>query len=66
VADGKPVAILLRGDHTANEGKIRRATKATTVELADEATILKVTGAPVGFAGPVAFSVRTSLIMTSR
>ena len=52
-ADGKPVAVLLRGDHTANEGKIRRATKATTVELADEATILKVTGAPVGFAGPV-------------
>ncbi len=52
-ADGKPVAVLLRGDHTANEGKIRRATKATTVQLADEATILKVTGAPVGFAGPV-------------
>jgi prolyl-tRNA synthetase len=53
VADGKPIAVLLRGDHTANEGKIRRATKATTVELADEATILKVTGAPVGFAGPI-------------
>jgi len=52
-ADGKPVAVLLRGDHTANEGKIRRATKATSVELANEATILKVTGAPVGFAGPV-------------
>ena len=53
MADGKPVAILLRGDHTANEGKIRRATQTTTVELADEATILRVTGAPVGFAGPI-------------
>ncbi len=53
MADGKPVAVLLRGDHTANEGKIRRATQTTTVELADEATILKVTGAPVGFAGPI-------------
>ncbi|MEJ7592831.1 MAG: proline--tRNA ligase [Planctomycetaceae bacterium] len=52
-ADGKPVAVLLRGDHTANEGKIRRATRTTTVELADEATILKVTGALVGFAGPI-------------
>lgn len=52
-ADGKPVAVLLRGDHSANEGKIRRATKATTVELADETTILNVTGAPVGFAGPI-------------
>lgn len=51
--DGKPIAVLLRGDHTANEGKIRRATGATTVELADEATILTVTGAPVGFAGPI-------------
>lgn len=52
-ADGKPVAVLLRGDHTANEGKIRRATMAASIELADEATILKVTGAPVGFAGPI-------------
>ncbi len=52
-ADGKPVAILLRGDHSANEGKIRRVTKASSVELADEATILKVTGAPTGFAGPI-------------
>ena len=51
--DEKPVAVLVRGDHDANEGKIRRALNATDVELADEATILAVTGAPVGFAGPV-------------
>ena len=51
--DDKPIAVLLRGDHEANEGKIRRACKATSVELADDATILKVTGAPTGFAGPV-------------
>ena len=53
VADGKPVAVLIRGDHEANEGKVRRALDATSVELADEATIEKITGAPVGFAGPV-------------
>ncbi len=53
VADDKPVAVLVRGDHEANEGKVRRAVGATHVELADEATIEKVTGAPVGFAGPV-------------
>ncbi len=52
-ADGKPVAVLVRGDHEANEGKIRRAVGATKLELADEAKILAVTGAPVGFAGPV-------------
>jgi prolyl-tRNA synthetase len=53
VADGKPVAVLIRGDHEANAGKVRRALGAGTVELADEATIRAVTGAPVGFAGPV-------------
>lgn len=51
-ADGKPVAVLLRGDHEANEGKIRRALGATSLELASPATIFQVTGAPVGFAGP--------------
>ena len=29
VADGKPIAVLLRGDHEANEGKIRRAAGAS-------------------------------------
>ena len=52
-ADGKPTAVLVRGDHEANEGKVRRALDATTLELADEDTIREVTGAPVGFAGPV-------------
>lgn len=52
-ADGRPVAVLLRGDHEANEGKIRRALNATELELADESTIEQVTGAPVGFAGPI-------------
>ncbi len=53
VADSKPVAVLIRGDHEANAGKVRRALGAGRVELADEATIRAVTGAPVGFAGPV-------------
>jgi len=53
VADGKPIAVLLRGDHEANEGKIRRVAGAGKVELADPKVIEQVTGAPVGFAGPV-------------
>jgi prolyl-tRNA synthetase len=52
-ADGGPIAVLIRGDHEANEGKIRRAIGADRLELADPATIETVTGAPVGFAGPV-------------
>ena len=52
-ADGKPIAVLFRGDHDANEGKVRRAAGAAKVELADPKVIEQVTGAPVGFAGPV-------------
>jgi prolyl-tRNA synthetase len=57
-ADGTAVAVLLRGDHTANDGKIRRALGAASVTLADERTIRQVTGAPVGFAGPVGLGCR--------
>ncbi len=53
MANGVPIAVLVRGDHDANEGKIRRATGATKIELAPPEVIEKVTGAPVGFAGPV-------------
>ena len=52
-ADEKPICVLLRGDHEANEGKIRRAVGAEKLELASSDVIEKVTGAPVGFAGPV-------------
>ncbi|MBX3413666.1 MAG: proline--tRNA ligase [Pirellulales bacterium] len=57
VADGDPVAVLVRGDHEANEGKVRRALGASKLELADPETIEKVTKAPVGFAGPVGLSI---------
>lgn len=53
LADGQPVAAMVRGDHEVNENKLKRVIGAKHVELADPATITKVTGAPVGFAGPV-------------
>jgi prolyl-tRNA synthetase len=52
-ADGCPVAVLVRGDHAASEAKIRRALRAKRLELATPEMIGDVTGAPVGFAGPV-------------
>jgi prolyl-tRNA synthetase len=55
-ADDKAIAVLIRGDHDANENKIKQAVKASKIELADEAVIRRVTGAPVGFAGPVGFA----------
>jgi len=57
----RTVAVVLRGDHEANEGKIRRAVGAATLALADEATVRQVTGAPVGFAGPVGLTGVTLL-----
>jgi prolyl-tRNA synthetase len=57
-ADGQPIAVLIRGDHEANQGKIRRATGVEKLELADPDVIAKVTGARVGFAGPVGLKER--------
>ena len=57
LADGKPVAVLVRGDHEANEAKVRRAFNATTLEAADLATVEKATGTPVGFLGPVGIKI---------
>ena len=62
VADGQPIAVLIRGDHEANEGKIRRAQKAQKVELAPAEVIVKVSGAPVGFAGPVGMKEKIPIL----
>ena len=52
-ADGKPVVVLVRGDHSVNDIKLARLVGAAELELAPEAMVVAVTGAPVGFAGPV-------------
>ncbi len=62
LVDGAPVAVLVRGDCDVNENKLRRLLKADKVELADEATIERVTGAPVGFAGPVGLKEKIKIV----
>jgi prolyl-tRNA synthetase len=57
LADGKPVAALLRGDHELNEAKLRREVGATAIVPADPATIEKAAGAPMGFLGPVEIKI---------
>jgi prolyl-tRNA synthetase len=57
LGDGKPVAVLLRGDHEANEAKVRRAFGVSTLVPADTETIQKATGAPMGFLGPVGIKI---------
>ncbi|NLJ80653.1 MAG: proline--tRNA ligase [Firmicutes bacterium] len=57
LADGKPVGVLIRGDHSLNELKLQKFLDCEALELADDETILKTTGAPVGFAGPVGLTI---------
>lgn len=51
--DDKPVACMVRGNREVNETKLRKLFNANEVELADADTVVKVTGAAVGFAGPI-------------
>ncbi|MBZ2171510.1 proline--tRNA ligase [Nitratidesulfovibrio sp. SRB-5] len=57
VADGKPVAALVRGDRELNDVKLKNLLKCDELELATPELVQQVTGAPVGFAGPVGLNV---------
>ena len=46
-------AVCIRGDLDVNEAKLAGLLKASEVELASDYDVERITGAPVGFAGPV-------------
>ncbi len=52
-AEQETVAVLVRGDHDVNEVKVARLLGVTEVALASPEKVTAVTGAPVGFAGPI-------------
>jgi len=52
-AGDKVIAVLIRGDHELNESRLKKILGREDIELADAATVEKISGAPVGFAGPV-------------
>ncbi|NQT95747.1 MAG: proline--tRNA ligase [Candidatus Omnitrophica bacterium] len=52
IADKKPIAVLVRGDHDVNEAKLQSCLKAKELFLADDNAIQKATGGPLGFSGP--------------
>ncbi len=54
-ADGKPVAVLMRGDDELNEIKFKKFIGATELEIASPELYMEVTGSALGFAGPVGF-----------
>lgn len=47
------VCVLVRGDLDINEKKLAALLKAPLLELAAPQDVVRITGAPVGFAGPV-------------
>ncbi len=55
---GETLAVLLRGDRELNDIKLCRLLGCNWIELASEDDVLKVTGAPSGFAGPVGLKLR--------
>ncbi len=58
VSDGNVVATLIRGDHEVNVVKLKNLLGADQVELADPGVVAEVTGAPMGFAGPVGLQAK--------
>lgn len=52
-ADGAPVMAVVPGGREINEQKLARAAGAVQLDLAPDQVVEEVTGAPVGFAGPV-------------
>lgn len=53
VADDQPVMVCVGGERDVNEVKLKHFLNAKKVELAAPSIVEEVTGAPVGFAGPV-------------
>ncbi len=56
--EGETVAVLVRGDHEASDVKLRNHLGAQWVTLAEPSTVERITGADVGFAGPLGLKVR--------
>jgi prolyl-tRNA synthetase len=57
------VAVAVRGDREINEVKLKNLLDAQHLELADEETVRRVSGAPVGFAGPVGLAEAVELVV---
>jgi prolyl-tRNA synthetase len=55
--DGKPYAVLVKGDDEVNETKVRKLLHADDVVLATPEVVESVTHAIVGFAGPIGLNI---------
>ena len=53
IGEGQPIAALITGESELNEGKLRRLAGVQVLRRASPEEIQKITGAPLGFSGPV-------------
>ena len=60
--EDETIAVLVRGDHEVNHEKLRIAV-GDSIELAEPEEIKHVTGAEVGFAGPVGLAAKVDTIL---
>jgi len=59
-ASERTIAVLLRGDHELNPEKLTQIIGGEHIDLAGELVIEEVTGAKVGFAGPMGITGKVS------
>ncbi|HTE58500.1 MAG TPA: proline--tRNA ligase [Verrucomicrobiae bacterium] len=60
---GKVVAAAVRGGYDINEDKLKAVVGAASIALADEATVKRVTGAEVGYAGLLGLSGDVQIVV---
>jgi len=58
MADGRPVAVLLRGDHEVQPVKLKNMLGASEVELATDQECFDATGVPTGYLGPIGLKIQ--------
>lgn len=61
LVDGRPVCLCVRGDHEVNENKVLKLLGGYEIEMAPAHIVEQVTGAAVGFAGPLGLDIPTIL-----
>jgi prolyl-tRNA synthetase len=61
--DGKIVAAMVRGDRDINETKLGNIFDAMEMDLASFEDVERITGAKVGFAGPVGLKEKIEVVM---
>ncbi len=58
LADGEPVAVLVRGDREVEKVKLKNLLGAVEVEMADDKQVYDATGVPTGYLGPVNIKIK--------